>query len=481
MAAAEARASWQRAANRCLVQEDAKRAPKLACCPSSSALQNDSSNGNATNAPNNSGSNFVPLNWNSMNSNLPPDTKWWLQLQPNFGYQKEYVCEQLNFIEDELDEKGVESTVPTSNLTEELLPGESMDIDLKKSECFLESPWMVSTAFMKHNSESRVEGMKTITSFPQQPLKRKVDMGDYLYQDEELLDWKAVDRLISKKQEKFSSDPDSPWAGGNKCEPWWRISDKDELASLVAQKSQQHIENCDLPRPTQMMHVSRDPFACLENLDSNGILSSGVGQKLHAGTCSPFDYAQNRSTSGSVVDKNWSSGGGCLVHDTEKLHSGRRGYRTSKDDSPESKNIREGDPSRAQLLEALCHSQTRARKAEMAAQNAYNEKDHIIKLLFRQASQLFAYKQWMHMLQLESLCLQLKIKDHQMSTLFPVLPWMPLKGASSSKDGNTASRKGRKQKKRKICKYAVVFAFGLGLVGAGLLLGWTLGWLLRNP
>ena len=36
MAAAEARAVWQRTANRCFVQEDAKRAPKLACCQSSS-------------------------------------------------------------------------------------------------------------------------------------------------------------------------------------------------------------------------------------------------------------------------------------------------------------------------------------------------------------------------------------------------------------------------------------------------------------
>jgi len=37
MAAAEAGAVWQRTANRCFVQEDAKRAPKLACCQSSSS------------------------------------------------------------------------------------------------------------------------------------------------------------------------------------------------------------------------------------------------------------------------------------------------------------------------------------------------------------------------------------------------------------------------------------------------------------
>ncbi|KAG1367670.1 putative aminoacrylate hydrolase RutD [Cocos nucifera] len=489
MAAAEARAAWQRAANRCLVQEDAKRAPKLACCPSSSMLQSDSSNGNATNAQDHSAPYFMPLNWNPMSSNLPLDAKWWLQLQPNFGHPRDHVCEQPNLLEDELDEKRAETTVPTSKFTEEPLLGESMDIDRKVNECLLESPCMVSTASMKRNSESGVEEMKTVTSCPQQPIKHKVDMSDYLYRDEELLDWKPVDRLISKKHEKVSSDLNTPWAGGNKNKPWWWISDKDELASLVAQKSQQHIENCDLPRPTQTVHVSGNPFGCLENLDANGIFASTLGQKLHAGICSPFDYAQNTSSTGSSDDKNWSSGGGYLLHDSAKLYSfniftrrdffplrkssifvcvlhGNQGYRTTESDSPEGKQIPEGDPSRAQLLEALRHSQTRARKAEMAAQKAYNEKNHIIKLLFRQASHLFAYKQWIHMLQLESLCLQLKIKDHPISTLFPVLPWMPLKGTPSSKDRNTR-RKGRNQATCNICKYVVVFAFGLGLAGAG--------------
>lgn len=126
--------------------------------------------------------------------------------------------------------------------------------------------------------------------------------------------------------------------------------------------------------------------------------------------------------------------------------------------------------SRAQLLEALRHSQTRAREAEIAAQKAYNEKEHIVKLFFRQASQLFAYKQWFQMLQLENLWLQLRIKEHQISELFPALPWMPLKGTKS---------KGKKQKKCRLCKY-VTCVIGLGLAGAGLLLGWTLGWLLPH-
>lgn len=121
-------------------------------------------------------------------------------------------------------------------------------------------------------------------------------------------------------------------------------------------------------------------------------------------------------------------------------------------------------------MEALRHAQTRAREAEIAAEKAYNEMQHIVGLFFRQASHLFAYKQWLQMLQLESLCLQLRIKEHQISTLFPALPWMPRKG-------NTAKSKGKRQKKCRLCRY-VAFAVGLGLAGAGLILGWTLGWLL---
>lgn len=73
---------------------------------------------------------------------------------------------------------------------------------------------------------------------------------------------------------------------------------------------------------------------------------------------------------------------------------------------PEEEKITDDDPCKAKLLEALCHSQTRARVAENAAKQAYTEKEHILKLFFRQASQLFAYKQWFKILQLENLLLQ---------------------------------------------------------------------------
>jgi hypothetical protein len=128
-------------------------------------------------------------------------------------------------------------------------------------------------------------------------------------------------------------------------------------------------------------------------------------------------------------------------------------------------------------MEALCHSQTRAREAEEAAKQAYAEKEHIIALIFKQASQLFAYKQLIKLLQLETLCNQIKNNDQSTSTLFP---WMSYEHRKSRKRKQTYSN-GRRDREGKsncdITTYAVAIALGLSLVGAGLLLGWTVGWM----
>lgn len=157
-------------------------------------------------------------------------------------------------------------------------------------------------------------------------------------------------------------------------------------------------------------------------------------------------------------------------------------YTPTHEDVTENQQNFKGGPSKAQLMEALCHSQTRAREAEEAAKQAYAEKEHIVALIFKQASQLFAYKQWFQLLQLETLYSQIKNKDQQISNLFPVaLPWMSYEGRKSRKrKQNSCNAKQERQDKPKcdITKYAVAFALGLSLVGAGLLIGWTVGWML---
>jgi len=143
----------------------------------------------------------------------------------------------------------------------------------------------------------------------------------------------------------------------------------------------------------------------------------------------------------------------------------------------------EGDQSKAQLMEALCHSQTCAREAEELAKQAYADKEHIIALFFIQASQLFAYKQWCTLLHLETLNTQIMNKHKPVSTLISeTLPWMSIEG----KKPTTRKRKFANDKQEKLGKlksdvsptYDAAFALGLSLVGAGFLLGWTVGWML---
>ncbi|XP_077251328.1 uncharacterized protein LOC143890502 isoform X2 [Tasmannia lanceolata] len=471
MAAAEARAAWHRTVNRCVVQEDAKRAPKLPYSPSSSSwkVQSEASNGDSADRPGHPAASFMPLNWNPANSSLPPDTKWWLQLQSNFTHQKDFTCDQLNALETELEGMREGDVVSTAKLGEPL--------PTKENSCSsLDSQWRVSATCVKHDAEARMQELKAVNSNMQQPLKPKAEMAEFWYQEEGLMDWEPVDRLISNQPEKGCFDLETPWMGGDKMEPWWRIADKDELASLVAQKSLEHIENCDLPRP-QSMHVRRGPFSCLESLPYDDIFSSSLDQKIHTGQSNPVDYARLSPASGSTDGKCWPSGGGHFLYDSEKLCS-TNSYSTSIKNPTASSTVSENDPSKAQLLEALRHSQTRAREAEKAAQQAYTEKEHIVKLFLRQASQLFAYKQWLQLLQLENLCLQLKNNDHKISTLFPVLPWMPSKAKWLRKAGHKVRRTKWGQPKCDFSKYAVTFAVGLSLAGAGLLLGWTMAWLL---
>ena len=122
-------------------------------------------------------------------------------------------------------------------------------------------------------------------------------------------------------------------------------------------------------------------------------------------------------------------------------------------------------------MKALCHSQTRAREAEIAAQQAYNEKEHILSLFFRQASQLFAYKQWLHVLQLENLCLQLRNKNQ------PLLNLLPYREKQLKRSHHRAEKRKVSSRRCGIRKCAFAFALGLGLAGAGFLLGWTMGWM----
>lgn len=284
-----------------------------------------------------------------------------------------------------------------------------LDAEVNMSE---KKPELGAKSFSSENFQEFIELMETRESYG--------SAGGY-------------DESSEKKLNELAFDPSSPWnpLSSEKSGPWWRTTDKDELASLVAQRSLDYVENCDLPTPQKM---KRSYYGSPRCFDSDGFR----------------DY----SVSNQTIHEHGTSRGSSCKNRTE--------------DSSES------DLSKSELLEALRHSQTRAREAENMAKEAYAEKEHLVKLLFKQASELFGYKQWLQLLQLEALYLQIKNKKIEKNNNEPQVSIPCWNNSKARKPGR---KRRSKRAKPNTAKYAVGLALGMSLVGAGLLLGWTVGWM----
>ncbi|XP_073062221.1 uncharacterized protein [Primulina eburnea] len=440
MALAEVRAAWQRTANRCFVQEDAKRAPKLACCSSAppSVKQTETELPSAGGGQEIPTTCSVPFNPNPSYSNLSPSSRWWLQMQPNYGYQKGLVADNLTSLE-----PGKETTCQMRD---------SSDILPKKEDYF------GTIDQSEHTKDSIDNQCRVFSTYVKK---------DLIVEDEELKP------LPNKDCHEHYLSSEFHWMGTEKNIPWWRTTDTEELALLVSQRSHDLVQNCDLPAP-QNTCVKKDMGVYIYGFSNDGISTSSPARKsLNAGGhhhLTAHKYSSSSPTAGGVHKKLRMSAEVKTIRDSpmqermSKMHTFEDGVKN------------------APLLEALRHSQTRAREAEKAANQATAEKQDVLKLVLRQASQLFMYRQWLQLLQLENVYFQYK-NNHAGSTVFPItLPWIPRRtGIMTKSEQKYASRKPNKRSRLHpfdVNKYAVFFALGMGLVGAGFMLGWTIGWLL---
>ncbi|XP_040986325.1 LOW QUALITY PROTEIN: uncharacterized protein LOC121234451 [Juglans microcarpa x Juglans regia] len=540
MAVAEARAAWQRAANRCFFQEDAKRAPKLACCQSSSSAskQVDTGPTNNTDGQYHPASIFMPKR-NPSFSNLPQTQD--VGSNCNLAMQtKRASYEQSVALEAKVVTLGAGTVNSTAKL-DEVHPQKGdiiNDNDDKNCESSLDRQYGLPDVRMNKAVEARKEEVNASYCKNAEEYCELMEVRERY----EHLDVDPDGCPVSKQANECSLNPESPWIGDYKRGPWWQTTDKEELAFLVEKKSLNHIENCDLP-PPQKIYVGKHPYVHSGCIDHDEALLSYSDLKARTGSISNRTHAQGFPDS-RKADRNEvaSSEEGCSQYGSDKsfrykldyhhFHSGMKSslsfisllfadisnclmlillvkllhvcgcvlkflytisrfcsvlqfnssYGTNYKDITKTLQVSEGGPEKALLMEALCHSQTRAREAEKAAKQADAEKEHILKLFFRQASQLFAYKQWFQLLQLEIRYIQIKNTDQSISTLFPVvLPKMAYKGRKQQKNWQKATKRRRVQRGRPrhdIKRYAAVFALGMSLVGAGMLLGWTVGWML---
>ncbi|XP_057805832.1 uncharacterized protein LOC131020819 [Salvia miltiorrhiza] len=455
MALAEARAAWQRTANRCLVQEDAKRAPKLACCSSvsPSAKHAETEPANAAGGQDVPSSNSSPFHRTPSYSNLSPNTKWWLQTRPNYGCQRG-LNDDCRIHESSGDMARSEEEYELVDQCKNLVTCEKKGIEVEEEKLrpIYHQNW-------------------------QDPMR--VEFEEDL---EELRDMFIVSSEGSKSSGDLYFESESSWVRTEKNIPWWRTADTEELAFLVAQKSVDLIENCDLPSP-QNVNAKKTPSSTL-TCPSHSEISSSLPLRK-SGIAGYHSYGTHGSSTAT------SAGSYCRMMSDEQLLSSAKIPQRDSPTTHERNTVDEDDVAKARLLEALRHSQTRAREAETVARQACAEKEHVVKLVFRQAQQLFAYKQWLQLLQLENMYYQLKNnKILSAATESPaVSPWS-WAGARSRKmqkgwmksscrnRGKRSRPRPRPRPRFDVGKYAIVFALGLGLVGAGLLLGWTIGWML---
>ncbi|XP_057452387.1 uncharacterized protein LOC130744211 [Lotus japonicus] len=398
-------------------------------------------------APGNDKNDQIPAN-----SDKLPDMKWWLHVKSNMGGEADYTSQNLNSCKSELSAFYAEFLDGNVKSVEEQ---SVMDFDalsyIGSTNLSVEQPWHYNNTRMPKIEASRNKDLHVTP--------KKKDQMDFYFLDDHFADSDISSFLVSEQGKMTSSDLESHLVGAEKTGPWWRTAGKDELASLVAQKSMEHIENCDLPNPQTKQRASYQ-----KGFDHDKTTPSSLNQKAETGSSNADGYTSGTPSSG------------CSFQDSNEHFRSS----SSKDSGSSNKDCQTNSEKRsmAELLEALCHSQTRAREAEKAAQQAYNEKEHILSLFFRQASQLFAYKQWFHLLQLENLCLQLRNKNQPLLSLFPsALHRVPSRGTLHKKSPGKGGKRKNCNRRCGIQNCIVAFAVGLGLAGAGLLLGWTLGWM----
>ncbi|KAK2453128.1 hypothetical protein P8452_00794 [Trifolium repens] len=353
------------------------------------------------------------------------DMKWWLHVKTNMS-DTDFTCQHLNTLESKLDVFNV-------NI--------GSDQSVKNFDAALEQQWNVYAKCMKKTNDTRTPKIEAVLNNDMYITHKMKNEDEFWYSDDDVTSF-----LVSEQYKSVSSDLEPHWLGAEKTRPWWQSTGKDDLASLVAKKPFEYIENCDLLEP------NTKPFRKIPNLSQRDIDSE-------KSLVLPLNQKSEIYTSTTLTS-------GCSFQDSDKTSSRSSESKDSYSSKNKDSYMNSESTAKAELLKALCRSQTRAREAEKAAQEACDEKEHIVSLFFKQASQLFAYKQWLHVLQLENLCLQLRNKNQpSLNNLFPY----------DAGKHHRKSRRKTKDRRRGIGECVFAFAIGLALAGAGLLLGWTFG------
>ncbi|KAG0575417.1 hypothetical protein KC19_5G002400 [Ceratodon purpureus] len=551
MAAAEARAVWQRTATNRAVQEDVVKAPKLAHCPS---LKKQDSH-----------SYYLGSSWGSM------DTKVDLPRQLNPSTHRDYRSDYLG-VEDVLGSRfkpGLQALAAERGSTKNGSPGymglpseysvgNEVDLgwqfvlDPKPKSGYPSETGVLDQKFEEDNiaaslvdedGEPALVGdnepidlsvmaqeilTKTVQEFADQSSISSLDVEEPAKKLDSVNTHgkKEIDYTVTEQSTEFL--PISTWSSTNspssKVGSSWRTADKEALAVLVAQKTSEKLENCDLPTP-------RSGFKCKTSLDSWDVLeessldvSKSLDRDLLSSVFQDGELSRLENLglqSNSTYSRPEPNATAIPLATTEPLNiSGGPSMpahrHLSKSYSADNRNtswsgggggtVSFSNKGSSPLVEALCHSQTRAREAEQKVEQATKEYKKLSDLFFREASLSMTYRHWICSLQAENTWLKMCIKNQQGATWlkhsFPsasaVLdhlsktPWRHFKKENihrqmlrhfsalwRSRDSISTAKNARDDTSIILgCTIGFAFALGLTLAGAGLVLGWRMGWII---
>ena len=181
----------------------------------------------------------VPVNQNLVTTH---DSQWWLHSRNHIGNQKDIMFAQLNVPKFglEVSDAGFDSEGPKISM-DQYFDESSLCI---KDDVAEDSGNAYAECVKSGRDVRKEESNPVLNSNAQTPPNK--NMGESWHPDDHLIILEH-NCLISKQPNTLYSDFESQLVQAKKTEPWWRMTDKDELASMVAQKSLEHIENCDLP------------------------------------------------------------------------------------------------------------------------------------------------------------------------------------------------------------------------------------------
>ncbi|CAM6104321.1 unnamed protein product [Calypogeia fissa] len=303
----------------------------------------------------------------------------------------------------------------------------------------------------------------------------------------------------------------------------WQVADEDNLARQVTQNNEECLDNCDFCFPQGRLTTKSTIPTCdcslsmgkqqdvLQNPDENVLSSLPMHEFMHLESKGHLGSYPSLGKLDPNSIEPWESQrlfnpqtipfvNGIPIR--QGSHSFSSSSRYSQFNEGHVVNMDQGS---VLFAEALCHSQTRAREAEKKVQQAFEEKERMMHLFFKEAYLAFTYRQWVTSLQSENMWLRMT-PQHQPVTSLEHSVFNPFSALErlSSKHWNFFGHSckvgyHREQSDQNLLAMwhekalvylgdpneimigcTLAFALGLSLAGAGLVLGWSMGWILLS-